>query len=292
MSQHYQESIRDYQRIEQAIRFVEQNYQRQPELKEIAESIGLSEYHFQRLFSRWAGISPKRFLQFITKEGAKALLERSNSLLDTAYSVGLSGTGRLHDLFIVTEAVSPGEYKSLGEGLTIQYGYHPTPFGEALIACTPRGICHLSFVETSREVVFARLRADWKAASLVEDMDTTRQYIAPIFAVTETPSAPLPLHVAGTNFQLKVWEALLRLTSGQVTTYENIAREIGQPTASRAVGSAVGKNPIAYLIPCHRVINKTGALGNYRWGSARKKALLGWEASQAGIQMEKAQTTA
>ncbi|MCX6066191.1 MAG: methylated-DNA--[protein]-cysteine S-methyltransferase [Chloroflexi bacterium] len=273
----YEQQNADYLLIEQAIRFLESNYQRQPELKEVAESVGLSEFHFQRVFTRWAGISPKRFLQFLTKESAKELLKRS-SVLSATYSVGLSSPGRLHDLLVSTEAVSPGEYKSRGDGLTIRYGFHPTPFGEALIGLTERGICHLSFVQDNRDSALKNLMGDWGSALLLEDESATGALIAPIFSL-EHNLTPLSVFITGTNFQLKVWEALLSLPQGTVTTYEQIAAQIGKPGALRAVGTAVGRNPIAYLIPCHRVIRKMGDFGNYRWGIPRKKALLGWESA-------------
>jgi AraC family transcriptional regulator of adaptative response/methylated-DNA-[protein]-cysteine methyltransferase len=269
----------DYQRIEQAIQFLETNYQRQPELEEVAQSIGLSEYHFQRLFTRWVGISPKRFLQFLTKESAKRLLAQRANVLDAAYESGLSGPGRLHDLFVTCEAVTPGEYKSLGEGLKISYGFHPSPFGEILLAMTDRGICNLIFVQDGRRAEsLAVLRAHWRLASLVEDAELTRPVVQQAFAAFGGGSpAPLHLHLRGTNFQIKVWEALLQIPSGSVSTYDEIAARIGQPGASRAVGAALGKNPVAVLIPCHRVIRKAGEFGGYQWGAARKKALLAWE---------------
>jgi AraC family transcriptional regulator of adaptative response/methylated-DNA-[protein]-cysteine methyltransferase len=275
-----------YQLIEQAIQYIEANVQRQPELDEIASAIGLSEYHFQRLFTRWTGISPKRFIQFLTKEHAKELLARSENLLDTTHQVGLSSLGRLHDLFINTEAVTPGEYKSHGMGLTIHYGLHPTMFGECLIATTERGICHLSFVQTSEGNAIDNLVTSWKQAKMIEDYNTTAPLIARIFPNPETDLAfdrtnqHLSLHLRGTNFQIKVWEALLNIPTGSVTTYEHIAAQIGNPNAVRAVGTAVGHNPIAVLVPCHRVIRKAGEFGNYRYGSARKKALLAREFSQ------------
>ena len=278
----YTQLSEDYQRIEQAIQYLEAHYQRQPDLNEIAENIGLSEYHFQRLFTRWVGISPKRFLQFLTKEGAKDLLQRSSNVMDTAYSVGLSGPGRLHDLLVQTEAVTPGEYKARGAGLTIRYGFHPTPFGECLLGLTERGICHLGFTQTGREAALANLLNDWKDARLMEDTAATGALIAPIFSLQRNP-APIALFLTGTNFQLKVWEALLRIPPGGICTYEGLAADIGRPTAIRAAGTAIGRNPIAVLIPCHRVIHKTGKLGNYRYGSARKKALLGWESGQYEI---------
>jgi len=274
-----------YQLIERAIQYIETNVQRQPELDEIASAIGLSEYHFQRLFTRWAGISPKRFMQFLTKEHAKELLARSENLLDTTHQVGLSSLGRLHDLFVNTEAVTPGEYKSHGAGLTIRYGLHPTPFGKCLIATTERGICHLGFVQTSEGNAIDNLVADWKQAKMNEDYESTAPLIARIFPNPETDSASnktdqrLSLHLRGTNFQIKVWEALLNVPTGSATTYEHIAAQIGNPNAVRAVGTAVGHNPIAVLVPCHRVIRKAGEFGNYRYGSARKKALLAREFS-------------
>ncbi len=274
----YHQLCDDYQRVEQAIHFIEEHYQRQPELREIAENVGLSEFHFQRVFTRWAGISPKRFLQFLTKENAKELLNHS-SVLDTTYSVGLSSPGRLHDLFIHTEAVTPGEYKARGEGLNIRYGFHATPFGEALIGLTERGICHLSFVQHGHNQALTDLATEWKLAKLQEDFSATEPLVEPVFSLGHHP-APISVYLAGTNFQLKVWEALLSVQPGKVTTYEQIAAQIGRPAALRAVGTAVGHNPIAYLIPCHRVIRKLGDFGNYRWGPARKKALLGWEAAR------------
>jgi AraC family transcriptional regulator of adaptative response/methylated-DNA-[protein]-cysteine methyltransferase len=279
LSTSYGQLCADYQRIEQAIYFLEANFQRQPELKEIANSSGLSEYHFQRLFTRWAGISPKRFLQFLTKENAKELLKYS-SVLDATYSVGLSSPSRLHDLFISTEAVTPGQYKTNGEGLLIRFGIHPTPFGQALIGITDRGICHLSFVQTDLDTSLNILKKKWTRAVLMEDSQSTGALITPVFSLGSNP-APISLFLSGTNFQLKVWEALLNVPRGSVTTYEQVAAQIGEPNAMRAVGAAIGQNPIAYLIPCHRVIRKMGEFGNYRWGTARKKALLGWETARS-----------
>ncbi len=272
----FKQSSEDYLRIEQAILYLENHYKEQPNLEEIAASIGLSEFHFQRLFTRWAGVSPKRFLQFLTKEGAKELLSRSENLLDTTHQVGLSSLGRLHDLFVTTEAVTPGEYKTRGEGVTIRYGLHASPYGKCLVAVTERGICHLGFVQTSEGHTIDNLVADWKNARMIEDNKSTASLVERIFH-TESLSRPLNVHLRGTNFQLKVWEALLQIPAGTVTTYEGLAHRIGQPSASRAVGTAVGHNPIAVLIPCHRVIRKVGDFGNYRHGSLRKKALLARE---------------
>jgi AraC family transcriptional regulator of adaptative response/methylated-DNA-[protein]-cysteine methyltransferase len=271
----YRQSSEDYLRIEQAILYLENHYKEQPSLEQVASSIGLSEYHFQRLFTRWAGVSPKRFLQFLTKEGAKEWLNRSENLLETTHQVGLSSLGRLHDLFVTTEAVTPGEFKSRGEGVIIRYGIHASPFGTCLIAVTDRGICHLGFVQTSEGQAIDNLMADWKNARMIEDSRATRPLVNAIFEAA--PGTPLHLHLRGSNFQLKVWEALLQIPSGSVTTYDGLAQRIGQPGASRAVGTAVGHNPIAVLIPCHRVIRKVGEFGNYRYGAVRKKALLARE---------------
>jgi AraC family transcriptional regulator of adaptative response/methylated-DNA-[protein]-cysteine methyltransferase len=277
------QSSEDYLRIEQAITYLENHYKDQPSLEDVAANIGLSEYHFQRLFTRWAGVSPKRFLQFLTKEGAKELLSRSENLLDTTHQVGLSSLGRLHDLFVSTEAVTPGEYKSRGEGVTIRYGIHLTPFGKCLIGLTERGICHLGFVQNSEGEAIDNLVADWKEARMVEDYRSTASLVEPIFDLRfNTRIKPLTLHLRGTNFQLKVWEALLTIPTGRVTTYEGIASRIGKPAATRAVGTAVGHNPIAVLIPCHRVIRKVGEFGNYRYGELRKKALLAYESALSG----------
>ena len=279
----YEELSEDYQRVEQAIQFLEQNYRRQPELKEVAESIHLSEYHFQRLFTRWVGISPKRFLQFLTKENAKAMLENSHGILEAAYNSGLSGPGRLHDLFVATEAVTPGEFKHKGAGLTIRYGFHLSPFGACLVGLTGRGICHLAFVQPGEHSqALAELQKAWPEASLQEDPQATRPLIGQIFNLSEQPGA-LGLHLCGTNFQIKVWEALLRIPPGAVVSYEDLAVSVGMPQAARAVGHAVARNPIPVLIPCHRVIRKSGEFGDYHYGAARKKALLGWEMAYSQV---------
>jgi len=269
----------DYARIEQVIYYLEKNANRQPSLSEIADSIHLSEYHFQRLFSRWVGISPKRFLQFITKENAKRLLAQSSSILDASYQVGLSSPGRLHDLFVTWEAVTPGEFKQRGEGLSILYGFHPSPFGEVLLGSTERGICHLSFVlSTSRLEAFKTLQRSWPRAILVEDSAFTRPMVDQVFHRTNHETAnQLHVYLSGSNFQLKVWEALLRIPSGSVVSYRDVASYLGEPKASRAVGNALAHNPVAVLIPCHRVIHSLGEFGNYHYGTNRKVALLGWE---------------
>ena len=277
------ELLQHYKLIEQAIHYIESNVQRQPELEEIASAVGLSEYNFQRLFTNWTGVSPKRFMQFLTKEHAKQLLSQSENLLETTHKVGLSSLGRLHDLFVNTEAVTPGEYKTGGAGLTIRYGIHPSPFGKCLIAATERGICNLSFVDANEGKAIDNLVADWQQADMIEDYKSTAPLVTRIFSSPKPDSAyeqtnpPLSLHLRGTNFQIKVWEALLSIPSGALTTYEHIAAQISNPKAVRAVGTAVGHNPIAYLIPCHRVIRKSGDFGNYLYGSARKKVILAQE---------------
>ncbi|OGO26955.1 MAG: hypothetical protein A2136_06830 [Chloroflexi bacterium RBG_16_54_11] len=273
----------DYARIEQVIYYLEKNASRQPTLGEIADSIHLSEYHFQRLFTRWVGISPKRFLQFITKENAKQLLAKSASILDAAYQVGLSSPGRLHDLFVTWEAVTPGEYKLRGEGLTIYFGYHPTPFGEVLLGSTERGICHLSFAMPGGRVkALNSLQHDWPRAKLVEKPELTRPLVAQVFHRLSHPDGqPLHLYMSGSTFQLKVWEALLRIPTGSVVSYRDIASYLGEPGAARAVGNALAHNPVAVLIPCHRVIHSLGQFGNYHYGEQRKIALLGWEMAKA-----------
>ena len=281
-TQNYTQYSDDYQRVEQAILFIEKNFRRQPELGEIAASIHLSEHHFQRLFSRWVGISPKRFLQFLTKEYAKKLLEKSSNLLEVTYEAGLSSPGRLHELFVTCEAMTPGEYKSEGEGLVVQYGFHPSPFGECLLAITPRGICGLYFVKQGdRGEALALLKKNWRQAKLRRAPEATRPYAAKIFFEEwQSGTQPLHLFVKGTNFQIKVWEALLKIPAGQVVSYEDIAHYLGMAKASRAVGNAVANNPISFIIPCHRVVRKAGEIGNYLGGPARKKAFLGWEAAR------------
>jgi AraC family transcriptional regulator of adaptative response/methylated-DNA-[protein]-cysteine methyltransferase len=272
----------DYFRVERAIQFLDARAGQQPSLAEVAASAGLSEFHFQRLFSRWAGISPKRFLQFQTATHARQLLRESRSVLDATYEAGLSSPSRLHDLLVSIDAVTPGEFKTAGAGLTIEYGVHPSPFGDMFIAVTSRGVCSLAFVQPGEEAAaVAELREQWGGAELRESVAGTRALAERVFAPREPGAAPLNLYVRGTNFQLKVWDALLRIPPGAVASYEHLAVSIGAPHATRAVASAVARNPVAYLIPCHRVIRKTGAFGQYRWGPERKRAMLGWEAARA-----------
>ena len=272
----------DYVRVERAIHYLEENFLDQPSLQDLAEQLELSPFHFQRLFKRWAGISPKRFLQFITIEYAKKLLDENQSILDTAYESGLSSPGRIHDLFVTIDAVTPGEFKTKGVGVEIGYGTHPSPFGECLLAVTERGICGLTFITAGgREEAVAALQDKWHEAELKEAPQTTKPLLDQVFRPDPHEGRdPVILFLKGTNFQMKVWEALLRIPPGVVCTYEDIARYLGRPTAARAVGNAVGANPVAYIIPCHRVIKKTGIFGNYGSGPARKKAMIGWEAAQ------------
>ncbi|HLA97906.1 MAG TPA: methylated-DNA--[protein]-cysteine S-methyltransferase [Anaerolineales bacterium] len=280
----YEQAHQDYRLVEQALHYLEDHYLEQPSLKEIAGHLHLSEYHFQKLFTRWAGISPKRFLQYLSKEHAKRLMAESASLLEAAYESGLSSPGRLHDLFITTEAVTPGEYRKQGEGLEIVYGIHPTPFGECLLAATSRGVTDLIFVEgDDRWSALEALRRRWGRAGLRQDDEQTSWLVEQIFKpLSGGGQGSLALHLKGTNFQIKVWEALLRVPPGSLVSYEQIAALIGQPRAARAVGSAIAANPLPVLIPCHRVIRKLGEFGGYRYGVARKKALLGREMAYAG----------
>lgn len=274
----YQRACEDYQLIEQTILYLDQNKQKQPSLKEIACSVHLSEYHFQRLFSRWVGISPKRFLQFLTKENAKQLLKTYSSLTDVTYEVGLSSPGRLHDLFINCEAVTPGEYKNNGKGLTVLYGFHPSPFGECLLAVTDRGICKMAFIQNNnRAGVLQTLQEEWNQAKLLEDQSRTSSLVHKIFSIYQEERPRLPLLIRGTNFQIKVWEALLSIPLGSITTYQDIALAIGNPKAVRAVANAVAHNPLPVIIPCHRVIRSIGVFGGYAYGATRKRAILGWE---------------
>jgi len=261
----------DYARVEKAIRFLDGHRLRRPALDEVAGHVHLSPYHFERLFQRWAGTSPKRFLQFLTAEHAKKLLRDSRSVLEATYESGLTSPGRLHDLFVTCEAVTPGQHKQRGVGLTIRYGIHATPFGDCLLATTDRGICALRFGGVMD------LREEWPAATLVKDQGQTGDLCRQIF---HAGHGPFHLHLRGTNFQLKVWQALLTIPTGRVVTYADVAENIGSPNAQRAVGAAIGRNSIAYLIPCHRVIHSLGVVGNYRWGRVRKQAILGWESAQ------------
>lgn len=265
--------MRAYDRVAKVIRHIEARREEQPDLAALARVAGLSPYRFHRLFRRWAGVTPKAFLKFVTAERAKELLRGSRDVLGAALEVGLSGPGRLHDLFVTTQAVSPGEFKSGGAGLTLRWGFAETPFGTALLALSPRGLCHLAFVDGGRRAALADLRRRWPRARLSEDRAGAATVARRIFS----RRGKVPVLLAGTPFQTRVWEALLRIPSGRAVTYGQVARAVGRPKAVRAVGSAVGENPVAFLIPCHRVLREGGALGGYRWGIPRKRALLAWE---------------
>jgi AraC family transcriptional regulator, regulatory protein of adaptative response / methylated-DNA-[protein]-cysteine methyltransferase len=272
----------DYQRIARAIDFLIERHADQPSLEAVAAAVHLSPFHFQRLFSRWAGVSPKRFLQYLSGQHAREALLASKSTMEAAFEGHLSGGGRLHDLMIRLEAMTPGELQTGARGLSIRYGFHPSPFGSALIAATHRGICWLSFQEPAEQAsALAELRATYPEAEYSEDPAAAAALGSSIFRPVEGPRRPLCLHVGGTNLQLKVWEALLRLPPASLVAYEDLARDAGRPTAVRAVASAVGANRVSWLIPCHRVIRKTGIIGQYRWGPARKRAMLAWEAARA-----------
>ncbi|MBS1682429.1 MAG: methylated-DNA--[protein]-cysteine S-methyltransferase [Bacteroidetes bacterium] len=274
----------NYQRIEQAIHYLEKNFRQQPNLDEVAETIHLSPFHFQRIFTEWAGISPKRFLQFLTVDFLKEKLSELKNLNEAADAAGLSAQSRVYDLFTTLEAVTPQEYKLHGSGLRIEYGFHETTFGSALFGITERGICWLSFLQTDEDprIEMEKMKAHWHASVFYQNQELTKLFAEKIFKSSASSAGNgFHLFVKGTNFQVKVWQALLRLSVGKVTTYQTIAEQISSPKALQAVGTAVGANHIAYLIPCHRVIRKDGALGDYRWGSARKKSMIGWELAKA-----------
>lgn len=268
----------NYDRIAKAIEYIRANFKAQPTLEEIAEQVHISPFHFQRLFTEWAGTSPKSFLQYTSIAYAKKLLrENSATLFDTAYEIGLSGTGRLHDLFIKIEGMTPAEYRDGGKSLDISYGFYGSPFGEVIVASTAKGICHMAFVE-DRVTAAAELQQRFPNAMLWEKQDVLHQSALSIFSGERL--CEVKLHLKGTPFQLKVWETLLKIPSGRLATYSAVAAKVGTPKASRAVGTAIGSNPVAYLIPCHRVIKSTGETGGYMWGPTRKAALIGWESAQ------------
>ena len=276
----------NYQRIEEAIQYLEKNFQRQPELDEVADNVHLSPFHFQRLFTDWAGISPKRFLQYLTIDFLKGKLQQSKNLIDAAESAGLSSQSRVYDLFTTLEAVTPQEYKLKGLGIRIEYGFHETVFGLCLIGVTGRGICWLSFLSTDEDpkMELENMKEHWHNSIFHQDQELTNAFALQIFAPDHvTSKKKLHLFVKGTNFQIKVWEALLKIPMGDVTTYQGIAERIQNPKAMQAVGSAVGSNHIAFLIPCHRVIRKDGILGEYRWSAVRKKSIIGWEMAKTEI---------
>ncbi|MEM9028491.1 MAG: bifunctional helix-turn-helix domain-containing protein/methylated-DNA--[protein]-cysteine S-methyltransferase [Pseudomonadota bacterium] len=272
----------DYDLVRKAIRFLTEHWTDHPELETLADHLGLSPTHCQKLFKRWCGLSPKEFLQAITIDHARTLLSDSASVLDCALDVGLSGSGRLHDLFIDHEAMTPGDYKRRGAGLTMRYGFHDTPFGEALLLATDRGVSGLAFVnedqQHGRTETLDDMRRRWPNAVFEACSEATESHARQIFQ-TEcwTPEQPVRLILIGTDFEVRVWETLLRIPMGRAVSYSDIARHLGQPTAARAVGSAVGRNPISFVVPCHRVMRTDGSLGGYHWGLTRKRALIGWE---------------
>lgn len=271
----------DYNRIAEAINFFRENYKEQPSLDEVAKHVHLSPFHFQRMFQQWAGVTPKQFLQYLTIEHAKEMLTTTKAtLFDTAVDTGLSGTGRLHDPFVRIEGMMPGEYKNGGASLRINYSFADTPFGKIIVASTDKGIAHMAFADDSEEVALAQLKARFPNAIYNQVVDVIQQNALFIFSQDWSKLDKIKLHLKGTDFQIKIWETLLEVPAGKLTTYSDLALKAGYEGASRAVGTAVGGNPIAFLIPCHRVIKSTGEIGQYHWGAARKNAIIGWEAAR------------
>jgi len=279
-----QEEI-NFNRIAEAIDYIKVNYKNQPSLEEIAENVNLSPFHFQRLFSEWAGTTPKRFLQYISIGHAKEMLKDNQSLFNTALETGLSGTSRLHDLFVNIEGMTPGEYKNGGENLQINYSFAESPFGNIIVAATPKGICHMAFYD-DQLAALGNLKDKFPAANYQQMFDMQQQNALYIFSHDWSKLNQVKLHLKGTEFQLKVWEALLKIPMGKLATYGNLAKQLQNPNASRAVGTAIGDNPVAFLIPCHRVIQSSGALGGYHWGLNRKTAMIGWEAAKMDVQFK------
>lgn len=270
----------NYERIAAAIRFIKENRQEQPRLETIAGHVHMSPAHFQRMFQEWAGISPKNFLQYLNVEYAKRILKQTHaSLFDTACEVGLSGTGRLHDLFVNIEGMTPGEYKNGGQALRINYSFAETPFGWVMVASTDKGICHLAFVDEGEEEALGSLKQLFPNAAYTQCPDRKQEDALSVFNRDWSKPDEIKLHLKGTSFQLKVWETLLEIPAGGLTTYADLATKSGHEGACRAVGTAIGRNPVAFLIPCHRVIKATGDIGNYHWGEVRKEAIIGWEAA-------------
>ena len=269
----------NYERIAKAIDYIRLNFKTQPNLDEVAEKVNLSPYHFQRMFTEWAGISPKKFLQYLSLDYAKSILkEQQATLFDAAYETGLSGTSRLHDLFINIEGMTPAEYKNGGQALSINYSFAESPFGNIIVASTQKGICYMAFADNHLDA-FAKLQAQFPNAVYTQVVDMAQQNALLIFKKDWSELANVKLHLKGTSFQLKVWETLLKIPVGGLHTYSTVAKAIDMPNANRAVGSAIGANPIAFLIPCHRVIRSSGEFGQYHWGANRKTAIIGWEAA-------------
>jgi len=275
-----QEQI-DYDRIAKAIEFIRDNFKHQPSLEAVAAEVNLSPFHFQRLFTEWAGVSPKKFIHYLSLNYAKNLLrEEQSTLLDATHEIGLSSSSRLHDLFINIESMTPGEFKHGGKSLDIKYCFAESPFGQIIIASTSRGVCHISFQDDSKQALI-ELKKIFPKASYHQVSDKFQKNVLLVFQKDWTYLNEIKLHLFSTPFQLKVWESLLKISQGKLTTYGNIAEKIGKPKAARAVGTAIGSNPVAFLIPCHRVIQSTGNIGDYRWGTTRKSAMIAWEASRA-----------
>jgi len=273
----------NYERIAEAIDYIKLNFKSQPNLDEVAAKINLSPFHFQRVFTDWAGVSPKKFLQYLSLEHAKGMLtEKSATLFDTAHETGLSGTGRLHDLFVNIEGMTPAEYKNGGAALTINYSFAESPFGDITVASTTKGICYIAFAD-NKELALNELKSQFPNAAYNQFADAIQQNGLFIFRKDWSKLPDIKLHLKGTDFQLKVWDALLKIPMGGLNTYASIAKKINSPQANRAVGSAIGANPVAFLIPCHRVIRSSGQTGQYHWGSTRKSAMIGWEAATAKI---------
>ncbi|MFL4979060.1 MAG: methylated-DNA--[protein]-cysteine S-methyltransferase [Xanthobacteraceae bacterium] len=272
----------DYDIVRRAIAHIRGHWRAQPEVEEVAEAAGVTVTELHHLFRRWAGLTPKAFLQALTLDHARRLLRDSASVLDASYEVGLSGPGRLHDLFVTHEAMSPGEWKSGGEGLTLHYGFHPSPFGTALVMATERGLAGLAFADAGeQQAAFADMSGRWPKATYVEDNERTAPLAQRIFdAKLWRPDRPLRVVLIGTDFEVRVWDALLKVPFGRLTTYSELASKVCSPAAARAVGAAVGKNPVCFVVPCHRVIGKSGDLTGYHWGLTRKRAILGWEAGR------------
>jgi len=274
--------ITDFERIEKAILFIKEHFKEQPSLDEVARHVYVSPYHFQRLFKDWAGVSPKKFLQYISIEHAKALLKNHASLADVSFETGLSGTSRLHDLFVNIEGMTPGEYKNGGESLAIQYSFAETPFGDVLLASTQKGICHIAFTQGGDNAL-EELKAKFRNAAFENKTNMLQQSALDVFRGNTSNPDKIKLHLKATPFQLKVWQALLRIPQGSLSTYSSIAQTIAAPKAQRAVGTAIASNPVAFLIPCHRVIRSTGIIGEYHWGPARKTAIIGWESAKQDV---------
>ncbi len=271
--------MNDYERIEKAIGYITDHFKEQPDLDEVAKQVHVSPFHFQRMFKEWAGVSPKKFLQYISLDHAKSLLKEKRPLSEVSFETGLSGTSRLHDLFISIEGMTPGEYKNGGERLSINYSFAESPFGNIIVASTLKGICHLAFADDEKQAL-ANLNQLFPNASFRQVVDTLQQNALFVFSQDWKDLSNIKLHLKGSAFQLKVWEALLRVPPGDLTTYGSLASSVGNARAPRAVGTAVGDNPVAFLIPCHRVIRSTGAFGEYHWGGNRKKAIIGWECAR------------